>query len=271
MTTPEPFPGHVVAADDAPASPTGGPAGPTPAATVLSLRDAFDGVEVLLLRRRRGGAFSGMWVFPGGKVEEADAADAAGDPEAPRLRAAGLDAVLPEIAVARRAAVREAAEEAQLRLDVADLVVHSFWIPPPETPRRFSTWFFVSPAAAADTVVVDDAEVHEYRWMTPAAAFAQRDAGALALAPPTWMTLLQVGAHPSVAAVMAEAAGRPPIRFETRFGRSDRGTVTLWEGDAGYESGDLETPGPRRRLWVRDTAPWRVELSDGPAGPGPGA
>jgi 8-oxo-dGTP pyrophosphatase MutT (NUDIX family) len=45
------------------------------AATVVLLRDGADGPEVLLLRRHsRSGFVPRMWVFPGGVVDEADAA-----------------------------------------------------------------------------------------------------------------------------------------------------------------------------------------------------
>jgi 8-oxo-dGTP pyrophosphatase MutT (NUDIX family) len=52
---------------------------PSPAATVLVLRDSSAGPEVFMVRRHEGtSSFSGAHVFPGGRVEEsdADAADA---------------------------------------------------------------------------------------------------------------------------------------------------------------------------------------------------
>jgi len=46
---------------------------PRPAATVVLLRDAEGGLEVLLLRRhKRSGFAAGAWVFPGGVVDEGD-------------------------------------------------------------------------------------------------------------------------------------------------------------------------------------------------------
>jgi 8-oxo-dGTP pyrophosphatase MutT (NUDIX family) len=242
----------------------------TPAATVVVLRDTAAGPEALLLRRQRGGAFSGMWVFPGGKVEAADAERAGIS-----IRggfAPGLLAPDDEIALGRRAAIREAMEEAQLQLAPAGVEVYSYWLPPPEAPRRFSTWFFVAPAAAAATVVVDGAEVHEHRWLTPAAAVAERDNGTLPLAPPTWMTLWQIGRHRDVASVLAEARSRPPVRFETRLWNSGARAALVWAGDAAYEDGDLGRHGPRRRLWVSDELPWRVEVDQASVGtPPPGA
>ena len=64
-----------------------------PAATVLLLRDTDAGLEVLMLRKNRGQAFGGMWVFPGGKVDPDDVAT--------------TDEPDRELAVARAAAQRE--------------------------------------------------------------------------------------------------------------------------------------------------------------------
>jgi len=69
------------------------------AATVVLLRDSAAGLETLLLRRNSQIAFGGMWVFPGGRVDDGDRAGLAPDD--------GLGA-------ARRAAIREAQEEAGL-------------------------------------------------------------------------------------------------------------------------------------------------------------
>ena len=44
-----------------------------PAATVVVVRDGELGVETLMLRKSPGIGFGGMWVFPGGRIEAADA------------------------------------------------------------------------------------------------------------------------------------------------------------------------------------------------------
>ncbi|MDX1494468.1 MAG: NUDIX domain-containing protein, partial [Longimicrobiales bacterium] len=50
------------------------PATPRPAATIVLLRDGKEGMEVLLMRRsRRAGFVPGAYVFPGGRVDSADA------------------------------------------------------------------------------------------------------------------------------------------------------------------------------------------------------
>ena len=220
---------------------------PTPAATVVPIRDGEAGLEVLMLRRNSRGAFGGMWVFPGGKV---DPADLPGHP------AAG-----DEIAAARRAAVREAREEAGVEIDPDGLVVLSFWLPPPEAPRRFATWFFLAPLDGAAEVTVDDGEIREHRWMAPADVMAARQAGEMELAPPTFTTLWWLAGRPDAGTALREAGARAPERYETHvaMGGDGRPAATVWAGDAAYEDGDLGRPGPRRRL-VMDPAGWRVEI-----------
>jgi 8-oxo-dGTP pyrophosphatase MutT (NUDIX family) len=231
--------------DDPPAT-TG--ATPTPAATVVPLRDGSDGLEVLLLRRNRRGSFGGMWVFPGGQVDAAD--HAAGGHQG-------------EVAAARHAAVREAREEAALDLDHAELEVLSFWMPPPEAPRRFATWFFVAAAGDAPEVVVDAGEIHEHRWMSPGGAIAARNAGEIELVPPTFVTLWWLAQHRTVAEVMRAAASAPAEEFRTRIVPVEGTgyTATVWEGDPAYTGAGLDAPGPRRRLLMHPDG-WQVEMSE---------
>lgn len=47
---------------------------PRPAATVMLVRDASEGVEVFLMKRSGFGSFGGLHVFPGGKVDDSDRA-----------------------------------------------------------------------------------------------------------------------------------------------------------------------------------------------------
>ena len=216
-----------------------------PAATVVLLRDAADGgagVEVLMLHRTSKVAFGGMWVFPGGRVEDAD-------------RRPEDDGDEP---AARRAAVREAAEECGLELDADDLVLLSRWTPPAVAPKRFATWFFVAPVPAGE-VVVDGGEILDHAWRSPAELLRQRDLGEVDLAPPTYVTLHRLGQATSVAdAVAGAAAVRPVVHYQTRWCTIDGGAVAMWEGDAGFETSSVDVAGPRHRLWMLDTG-WRFE------------
>ena len=212
-----------------------------PAATVVLLRDDSGGLETLMVKRSSKLAFAGgMWVFPGGRV----------DPEDMPTDGDVLEG-------ARRAAVREAREEADLVVDGAALVPFSHWVPPPAAPKRFATWFFMGPAPTGD-VTVDGGEIRDHQWIAPADAIARRDAGEIELAPPTWITLHRLAPHRDVAAALADAADRDPDFFETHITRVDDGIAALWQGDAGYDTQDAAVPGPRHRLLMVESG-WRYE------------
>lgn len=200
---------------------------PIPAATVVLVRDGADGLETLMLRRNSRGAFGGMWVFPGGRVDPEDGEGEQG---------------------ARRAAARETMEEANLVVDPDVLVPFAHWTPPPIAPKRFATWFFLS-AAPPGTVTVDGAEIHEHVWVTPQEAMRRRDAGEIELAPPTFVTLHRLSQLDDVAAALADASSRPVEFFSTQVVKAGSGDlVAVWHGDVGYDGGDVDGDGGRHRL-----------------------
>ena len=203
-----------------------------PAATVVVLRDSQRGLESLMLRKNSRLAFGGMWVFPGGRIDDGDH-DGTGD----------------LIAAARNAAAREAQEEAAIVLDPASLVHFSYWIPPPIAPKRFATWFFAA-EAPDEEVSIDDGEIVRHEWMTPAEALHRRDAGEIELIAPTWVTLRTVGQFSTVAGALEGLGKRRSRNYETRIGQGEQGPVSLWQGDAGYETADPSVPGPRHRLEI---------------------
>lgn len=214
----------------------------TPAATVILLRDGDAGLETLMLHRASTVAFGGMWVFPGGRVDDGDRRTHDTDDEAS----------------ARRAAAREAAEECALLVEPADLVAFSHWTPPAETPRRYATWFFVARASAGE-VLVDGGEIREHAWLTPDEVLARRARAEVDLAPPTFVTLSDLAEQPNVEAALEAAARRDPVpHYETRWGTIDGGAVALWHGDAGYDTSDPDAQGPRNRLWMRADG-WLLE------------
>jgi 8-oxo-dGTP pyrophosphatase MutT (NUDIX family) len=213
-----------------------------PAATVILLRDGEDGLETLMLRRNSKLEFAGgMWVFPGGRVDDED------------HPADGPDV---EVAV-RNAAVREAEEEAGLQVDVDGLVPFAHWTPPQVAIKRYATWFFVA-RAPDGAVTIDDGEIHESMWVAPADALARRDGGEVELAPPTWVTLDRLCRSSTVDEALDEARAAEVEAFVTAIGKDGDDLVALWHGDAGYETGDASVPGARHRLVMR-TAGWRYE------------
>ena len=206
-----------------------------PAATVVVMRDGPSGLELLMLRKNSKVAFGGMWVFPGGRIDDGDAViDVEGNPD--------------ELATAAVAAAREATEEASVVIDPASLVWFSHWVPPPITPKRFSTFFFASRLATDAVVAIDDGEITEHQWLRPAEAIKRRDAGEVELAPPTWMTLKLLTGWECVDESLAGLAEMQPAFYETHIGRSNNGPVAMWDGDAGYANSDPEVPGARHRL-----------------------
>jgi 8-oxo-dGTP pyrophosphatase MutT (NUDIX family) len=219
-----------------------------PAATVVLLRDAPEGVETLMLRRDTDLAFAGgAWVFPGGRI---DAEDFPGG-----VHSDDPDTVL---VAARNAAARESMEEAGLTVDPEGFVWFAHWTPPARTAqRRFATWFFAA-RAPGGSVVVDDYEIRDHEWIRPADALRRRDTGEVLLIPPTWMTLHALADAGSVDALLESMRAAEPTVYVTHIARANGVTVSMWSGDVGYDDFDAERRGPRHRL-VMDEAGWYLE------------
>ena len=186
---------------------------------------------MLLLRRNSQLAFhGGAWVFPGGRIDPVDAGP-------------GGDA-----GAARRAAAREAREEAGIAIDPEALIQISHWTTPEGLPKRFATWFF---AAQADTapVQVDGGEIHAHAWRTPREALAAQRAGEIELPPPTFVTLSSAGPRTRARRTRSRRCARlEPLVFLPRVVRIPGGACSLYPADAGWDARDPERPGPRHRL-----------------------
>ena len=210
-----------------------------PAATVVVVRDGESGLEVLLARRSSQLAFhGGAWVFPGGRIDPEDYAD---DP-------ADL------VAAARRAAAREAKEEAGVDVDPAALVHLSNWTTPEISPKRFATWFFVGPVEGGNEIA-DGAETEAIQWFSPHEALEARARGEIELAPPQYVTLLELLRHSSVRDALAHVAASEPVDFTPRFHfLDDGGAICVYAEDVAYaDLGQLDAPGPRHRLVMHKT------------------
>lgn len=169
---------------------------PVPAATVVVIRETSNraDLEVLLLRRNSKLVFhGGHWVFPGGRVDPADFA---------------IDEQGLEYQAAMRAAVREAKEEAGIDLDIDQLIHTAHWTTPPKLPRRFCTWFFLCPLKVPVSVMVDNDEILEHRWITPRDALADAAADNWVLPRPTIVTLQDIEMHRSLDELLKDANQR---------------------------------------------------------------
>ncbi|MEM8618158.1 MAG: NUDIX hydrolase [Actinomycetota bacterium] len=219
-----------------------------PASTVMLVRDAADGTEVLMLQRTAGAAFgAGMYVFPGGRVDLADSGPEVetwchGHDDRSASDRLGIDVGGLAYWVA---AVRECFEEAgvllasradgaahqphpgdrravhdgsvsmaelcgrdDLRLQLGEIHYVDHWVTPRAAARRFDTRFFVAAAPVEQTAVHDNAETVDSRWVTPADALAMEESGELLMMPPTVANLRVLASHQTVAELLAASAAR---------------------------------------------------------------
>ena len=147
-------------------------------------------------------------------------------------------------------------------LTPADLVPFAHWTPPPESPRRFATWFFLAELGGdIGDVVIDGGEIVDHIWTTPRDALARHAEGAIELATPTWVTLHWLERHRDTTAVIDAATRGKVAFFATRIAMLDGAPVAMWDGDAGYESVDAATTGTRHRLVMGTSRPWSYERS----------
>lgn len=205
------------------------------AATLVLLRDGREGLETLLLRRSPQLDFaSGAWVFPGGRVDDADHQQAGGVAER----------------AARIAAVRETQEEAALQVNPDPLVYFAHWTTPVGAPRRYATWFFATALKDADAVVVDGSEIDAFEWVRPATALELHQRGGLPMMPPTFITLQQLSQSRSAAQALDAFAARKPEVYEPKPIICDQEVCFLYPGDSGYADTNVDAPEPHHRFWM---------------------
>lgn len=182
--TPEPGPSERINLGD--------PTVPRAAATVILLRDNVEdgGLEVLLLRRSGEARFMpNVWVFPGGALDAEDGA--------------GLDGL-------KVCAIRELHEEAGIRLrPETGLVPLARWVTPEVIKTRFDTWFFLAESPPGIEAVPDGSEMTAERWVSPAVAIAEYEAGEFAIVFPTLKQLEALVPHGDTAAALAAAEADP--------------------------------------------------------------
>ena len=195
---------------------------------------------------------AGAHVFPGGTIDEADFLDDGsaccdGLDVSPRFRhldAAGEVAcrvaaareLLEEsgVLLARRDgnwATTDEAEAVRRRLDggtafeqairqggwrlaLDALVPFARIVTPRSEPRRFDTHFFLAELPAGSQASSDGVESEELVWAAPARAIEGGMSGEITLLPPTWVTLMQLAAVDSAAALLAWGRVRPITRVE---------------------------------------------------------
>ncbi|MFM8896330.1 MAG: hypothetical protein ACKOE2_13430, partial [Actinomycetales bacterium] len=100
----------------------------------------------------------------------------------------------------------------------------------------------------------------ELAWMRPADAMARRKADEIELIPPTVVTLALLDRFASATEAIDHHRTAAPDYFVTKFAKVDDVMVSMWEGDAGYASGDAGIDGARHRITMHPGA-WTYERS----------
>jgi 8-oxo-dGTP pyrophosphatase MutT (NUDIX family) len=252
------------------------PAVPLPAATLLLVRDGARGLEVLMTTRHAAAGFAaGALVFPGGKVEAADAAL--------RPRCAGLDGIDAANAAYRVAAVRETFEECGMLLARRDgfaeliceaeldalraagaaglaalleaegltlacdmLAPFAHWITPVDRPKRFDTHFFIAAAPPDQQTRHDGREAVDARWVAPAEVIAEADAGRVNLVFATRMNLLRLARSRSSIETLEAARRDPIVTVLPEVVRTAAGVKFRIPLEAGYGAAEIPAVGIKR-------------------------
>lgn len=241
---------------------------PKPAATVVLLRDHDRELQVLLLKRHRSSGFvPGAYVFPGGRIDDAD-----GD-----ARLLASCAVPERGAVAAHywfGAVREVFEETgvllartqdgewapdttssevleswreklmnnttslaeivmdeNMRVVLDDVVYFAHWITPEAEPRRYDTRFFAAALPEEREIRPDEREMVDAIWISPNAALERFEQGKLPMVFPTVRTLQDLSQFKSVEATLAGLRSRDVEPVLPRLVRSGNGVGIVIDGE----------------------------------------
>ena len=230
-----------------------------PAATVMLVRDHLGPLEVFMMKRTTKAAFAGgMYVFPGGAVDEADASY-----EMAAIRecfeeagvllartADGRTVRFDDVESARRfgeyrrhvhsgaLGMSALLESEYLVPQLDELVWVGHWVTPFGENRRFDTRFFVVAMPDDQDPLHDDIETVDSTWVAPGDALTRAAAGELMMLPPTVAMLRFLHEHSNIDDVLdaSRAVGTPPrILPKVLWGEDRRVRALLMPGDPGYD------------------------------------
>ncbi|MEI7453826.1 MAG: NUDIX hydrolase [Actinomycetes bacterium] len=210
------------------------------AATVVLVREGSVGIELLLMKRPEQGSFANAWVFPGGRVEVEDVKDEDDS----------------EVDVARRTAVRETFEETGLEINALGLSHVAVWLPPPQAPKRFHTWFFICEAPLGAEVRLPDGELVDHAWMTPAHALASHQNQEIYLMPPTFVSIHGLLQAKTIAEALAAGSAAEIPLYESFIVQVDERPAVVWMGDSEHPSSQ---GGVGKHRLVMGEFPWIFE------------
>lgn len=237
------------------------------ASTVVLLRDAA-GLETYLMRRATTMAFAaGMYVFPGGRIDDSDCEIDVGwvgkplehrrmtasEQQARGLVVGAVREVFEETGVLLavddcgrapveddaweddRAAVAESSPAlAQvlarrgLRIDPGLLPLWTHWVTPEVESKRYDVRFFVAAIPPGQRARDVSGEADQVVWTSPGTALGDYARGQLPMLPPTVATLADLAPLPDVATVLASAADREVRPLMPRPRFDDQGAIA-WD------------------------------------------
>lgn len=207
---------------------------PIPAATMIVVRErAGEPPELLMVERAAGMVFAaGAWVFPGGRIDEADErlSEQHSDLNDGAARIAAIRETLEETAIPAGLAspprpehcleiqsalaagqdLGDVVEQAGLQLDLYLLTPFARWVPRFHAKRRFDTLFFVARAPKGDwSPSVIEGECTGACWATAAEMLERDGAGQVQLIFPTRRTLERLAQHSTFDEILADARSHP--------------------------------------------------------------
>ncbi len=210
-----------------------------PAATVILVRTASSGLEVLMQQRNHNATFGGgAWVFPGGKLDPSDHLNEWQDQCDLSHDEANVQLATSSNGLAYWiAAIRELVEEAgilighkgnaqlahaaqqflnqhpngflnfcrsnELQLATSNLRYLSRWVTPPLSPKRYDTRFFICQCPGNQQPRQDGVEAIDTCWISPAKALQYRTEGSWHLMRPTLATLEQLNGASDIGTLCA--------------------------------------------------------------------
>jgi len=199
-----------------------------PAATVMVCREMDGRIELLMVKRsHRAGFFPSAWVFPGGRLDAADHdAPVVGDApnsNCPHYVVAAVRECFEESGVwlgegspaqdfreklnSRKATLADAPT---LKADLSRMAQWSWWITPEAEPKRYDTRFFLTCLSPLESSLAspDNSETVESTWISPKEAIGRHYAGDFYLAPPTLLTLVEIGGFENISTLWQSACNR---------------------------------------------------------------
>ncbi len=229
---------------------------PRLAATVMLLRDGPGELQVLLLKRhQRSDVHGGVHVFPGGKVDEADAISSRarlGEGHALKSGFADCDISIAQAAILYTAALRELFEECGVTIaDVRSIHPQARWITPqPSTSaKRFDTWFFTALLPAGEMPQQDEHEIVECVWLRPRDALEAYWLGTIQLAVPQLISLAGLARHTAAQDAFDAARTTRPPRIQPEHVKEGANRVLVLPGDPLHSVREAAVPGLTRLIW----------------------